>query len=356
MLRWHPALPALASMVISATLSGVLAAQSIPATDYGAAVALYRSGRPREAIAALARIDRIRTRQGAEDFVQRRSQLGRAILVSAALLHLDAGAGDRAAPRRPEFAWQTDLAIRLLTAVDDMPGVKGRDDASAGLRGTRAVASMMLDDVSGRDARVYAERALSKFGNDGPLLTIAGIACETEGTGRWDVYSTSGRRMAFAWEHGYLHDARQYLDRAIAASPDGFEAQVHLAHVDVLENDDHAADDRLSRLLTRDPPAVWAYLTHLQRGEIRLRAGDRTGAQSEIDAALQLFPDAQSGLVTLSALLYRADDRLGAARVVERLLGGGRTIEAADPWWDYRFGHWKAAETWLEPLRAEARP
>ena len=55
------------------------------------------------------------------------------------------------------------------------------------------------------------------------------------------------------------------------------------------------------------------------------------------------FQRRQSGLTTLSALLYQAGDRQGAARTIDRLFAAQAAPDAADPWWDYRFGHWKTA-------------
>jgi hypothetical protein len=326
-----------------------LAAQRA-ADGYAQVVARYRAGETRAATALFSKLDRDEVRRGIADLLKERTEAGRADLLAAGLLQLDSSLGTGPGPRAADFDRQVDSAMRLMAAADNL-SPRGPDLAA--LRVSRAVALFMLDDVSGRDARHYAEVALAKFHDDGPLLLAAGAACETEGTGRWDSYSVRGRRTVRMLSRAYLRDARQYLQRASTRLPDPSEAEVHLAHLDVLDNDDKPAEARLDRLLGRNPPANWKYLALLQQSEIRLRAGEGRASLDAIQAALAIFPAAQSGLVTLSALLYQAGDRTEGARVTERLFA--RTSEADDPWWDYRFGHWKTAEAWLAPLRAEIR-
>jgi tetratricopeptide (TPR) repeat protein len=341
-----------ACLSVAMSVPQLLAAQ--PASDgYARAVTLYRAGATQEAILAFSKLDRGTAQVAARALVKQRGNAGRPTLLAAALLHLDASLGSRPGPRAADFDAQVDLARQLINAADDL--APRRDGPRGALLLSRAVAFFMLDDVSGRDAREYAEQALVTFRDDGPLLLAAGAACETQGTGRWDIYSPNGRRTVRALSHNYLLHARKFLQRAIDLLPDPAEAEMHLAHIEILDNDDRAADDRLTQLLARNPAPIWKYLALLQQSEIHLRAGEGQASLAKVNGALDIFPAAPSGLTTLSALLYQAGDRQGAARTADRLFAAQAAPDAADPWWDYRFGHWKTAEQWLAPLRTEVR-
>ena len=77
------------------------------------------------------------------------------------------------------------------------------------------------------------------------------------------------------------------------------------------------------------------HLAHLTRGLMLDAAGQETQAESALRAAVEVSPNAQSGVMALAARLFRSGQREEAAVLMDRL---ATTTEASDPWREYSFG------------------
>jgi tetratricopeptide (TPR) repeat protein len=236
-----------------------------------------------------------------------------------------------------------------------MAGVARASSDATELGALHVVALLLLDDVSGRDARTYLKDWLFDFPNATTLLIAMGSACESQGTGRWDAITDYGLPTVEATEYQYLNDALRYFDAALARQPGSAEALLHKAVVLKVLHDTTAAEHAARAVLTMDPAPEWRYLALLTLGGLRANAADRDGAMHAIGDALRLFPNAQSGTLALAALQDANNQPEVAGDIVQRLMRGSPTAGVTDPWWDYRFGHAKKAMVILNALRAEMR-
>jgi hypothetical protein len=111
------------------------------------------------------------------------------------------------------------------------------------------------------------------------------------------------------------------------------EATVRLGVMAYWQRDDDRALDLLRRSegLTRDPWLI--YLARFVSGLIQERHGHSSDAESLYRRALMAVPRAESGVVSLAALLFRSDRREEAERLTQEMLA--TRPAPADPWRGY---------------------
>lgn len=116
---------------------------------------------------------------------------------------------------------------------------------------------------------------------------------------------------------------------------------LRLQHVEIAtEQFDEVLD------LTDDPFLL--YLAHFLGGKAREQQGDRANAIASYRAALAIVPRAQSATFALASLLFLADARDEAARLIESAIV---VPVASDPWRDYQAGDFRFWGQRLSALR-----
>jgi tetratricopeptide (TPR) repeat protein len=129
-----------------------------------------------------------------------------------------------------------------------------------------------------------------------------------------------------------LERAKHHYQRALGIHPQHSEARIRLAHVLMV---DARAKDALALLEAPFETAdlVLSYYRYLFLGRAYHRMGKLDEARQSYDAAAQIFPDAQSPWVALSALAAGIGDGEGSRAALERIIQ--RADALADPWWQY---------------------
>jgi tetratricopeptide (TPR) repeat protein len=331
----------------------VRAAQDADDAEYVGAIQQYIRGYPVDAVAIVKRFDQGRLKNNVSRLTARRRDVGRINVLGAGLLHLEIALSERNIPGRYAFELNLGLARDLLRAADGMERAARASQDTTELRALHVVGLFLLDEVSGRDARFYIEQWLGQFPNDPALLIAAGTACESQGTGRWDALTEHGLQTVVATERRYMGDALRYFDAALARQPQAVEALVHKATVLRVLHDDASAERVTRAALDAHPTPEWRYLALLTLGELRSNAGDRDAAMNAIREAVRLFPSAQSGALALAALQDANHELDVATNTVRQAIQRPLTTNTADPWWDYRLAHAKAAIDMLNELRTE---
>jgi tetratricopeptide (TPR) repeat protein len=129
-----------------------------------------------------------------------------------------------------------------------------------------------------------------------------------------------------------LELAEHHYERTLDIHPQHSEARIRLARVLMI---DDRAKDALPLLEapfeTADP--VLLYYRYLFLGRACHRTGKLDEARKSYEAAAQLFPNAQSPWLALSALAAGIGDAEGSRAALERIIQ--RTDALDDPWWHY---------------------
>jgi tetratricopeptide (TPR) repeat protein len=146
-------------------------------------------------------------------------------------------------------------------------------------------------------------------------------------------------------------DAERFYRRALSLDPALAEARVRLARLlDLRKRHDEAARELTVALGGSASPAVMFY-ARLFAGRTAQALGRASEAASHHEAALALFPDAQSALLAVSQLALAESDVAASIAPVERL--GPRSADsAADPWWHYHLCAGRDADALLAAVWA----
>ena len=159
-------------------------------------------------------------------------------------------------------------------------------------------------------------------------------------------------RAAPVSERATNNEAERLFRRALAVDGSMAEARVRIGRLLILRTRYDEADRELTRALatTRDPAV--AYLAHLFASRADARLGRDTAAADHAQAALDLFPDAQSALIASSLLALRRADVAGALAPIDRLARLADARPPRDPWSEYHMGAGRDAVAWLTSLWA----
>jgi hypothetical protein len=148
-------------------------------------------------------------------------------------------------------------------------------------------------------------------------------------------------------------DAENLFRHALDVDATVVEARVRLARLLEIRGVYPEADADLAQAIATNPPPVLSYFAELLASRAARALGQLDAAVGHADAALKLFPDAQSGLIAKSQIgVLRADldGALAAVRHLSAPITGPR--EEADPWWLYQFGSGRESAMLLANLRA----
>ncbi len=195
--------------------------------------------------------------------------------------------------------------------------------------------------------------ALQKFPSDERILFYAGALHETWASpANQNVLLPRGAKTSYRSREEELDLARQFFEKAIAASPVFAEAHLRLGRVlGQLGHHAKAADElQLASSSLKDPQLL--YYAALYLGS-EFAALSRPGeARSQFDRAATLCPTAQAPLLALSELAHSGGDaeaaRLAAQRVFELPI---EDFWNDDPWRIYDLSHVRDAAALIEELR-----
>jgi tetratricopeptide (TPR) repeat protein len=145
--------------------------------------------------------------------------------------------------------------------------------------------------------------------------------------------------------------AEDRFRRALELDPALVEARVRLARLLGVRGRQQEARREAEAALYGTLGGTTAYYAHLFAGRAAAAERDLRSASSHFDAALALYPGAQSALLAQSqAALMRGDDG-EAAKVLEVLSRAAtRRSLAEDPWWYYHMGPGRDARELLSAL------
>jgi len=142
------------------------------------------------------------------------------------------------------------------------------------------------------------------------------------------------------------HDA---LTRALQLAPESIEAQLRLAHVEMLQHRDASAAARLEPLVASASDRRTAYLARLFLADILMRTDAAPRAAALLEEAIALVPSGQAAHVALAQLARDRGEFGHAAVLVHRMLNA--PVKPDDPWLGYPYGQF-----WMTgPLIAELR-
>jgi tetratricopeptide (TPR) repeat protein len=147
-------------------------------------------------------------------------------------------------------------------------------------------------------------------------------------------------------------DAEALFRHAIDADGSLVEARVRLGRLLLIRGRDAEAATMLAQAVTaaRDPAV--AYLAHLLAARAATRLGRLDEADAHTDAALALFPGAQSALIAKSYVALQRADAAGALDPINRLAQRDSRVPPRDPWSEYYLGAGRDSTALLSDLRS----
>lgn len=150
-------------------------------------------------------------------------------------------------------------------------------------------------------------------------------------------------------------EAERLFRRVLTIDPARADARLRLGRLLIIRRRYAEADAELTRALATSRDRRTSYLAHLFAGRASARLGRFEAAATHIDAALALFPDAQSALLARSQLALQRADVTGALSPVDRLAHVNHDRPPVDPWLTYDAGPGRDASTLLADLWASMR-
>jgi tetratricopeptide (TPR) repeat protein len=194
----------------------------------------------------------------------------------------------------------------------------------------------------------YVDEALEDFPKDARILLATGSRHELN----WWTSPYNARRNLSTqplYVTRSLVAARDWLRRSVSADPNEAEARLRLIHV-YLELDDLGPIAALlgSHDWSREQPA-FRYLAALFDGDLHERKGDHAAAAAAYERASRLTGRPQSALVARAYVGHAHDERLDAARTVERAIGDWP--DELDPWWLFIQGQAWRFDAYLKTAR-----
>jgi tetratricopeptide (TPR) repeat protein len=136
--------------------------------------------------------------------------------------------------------------------------------------------------------------------------------------------------------------------KALAADAGHVEARIRLGRLLLLEGQlDRAVGELRTALAAADSP-ILRYFAQLFLGRAYELLAQTEGARQAYEAAVQLFPEAQSPRLALSQIALQAGRRSTAHEILEFLSRSSRS--GADPWWNYHHEREPQDVVWLERL------
>jgi tetratricopeptide (TPR) repeat protein len=150
-----------------------------------------------------------------------------------------------------------------------------------------------------------------------------------------------------------LRRAEEFFRRAVELDGSYAEARVHLGRVLGLQGRHEEAASQLQQATATAHDSLTRYYAWLFLGAEEQWLGHADRARQSFDAAVALFPRAQSPHLALSQLARRNGDRGGALRAIQQVLNlPADDSQREDPWWAYFHDPGDKAEAMMHEMRA----
>jgi tetratricopeptide (TPR) repeat protein len=147
-------------------------------------------------------------------------------------------------------------------------------------------------------------------------------------------------------------DAEALFRHAIDADGSLVEARVRLGRLLLIRGRDAEAATMLATAIAAAREPTVAYLAHLFAARAATRLGRLDEADAHTDAALALFPGAQSAIIAKSYVALQRADAAGALDPINRLAQRDSRVPPRDPWSEYYLGAGRNSTALLSDLRS----
>jgi tetratricopeptide (TPR) repeat protein len=259
--------------------------------------------------------------------------------------------------------WNWPFARRLLAAT---PVVRGDSFVSKWYHATTAY--LFINAYYG-EADAHLGDAAAALPDDPQVLFDRGCIAETLAGNLFQSVAIDDRALrAFNQPSAHKDPLRRSVElpstealnaraedlfrRALAADPRLFEAQVRLSRLVDIDGRHAEALEHAGLALDMRPPANVAFYAHLFAARSAAALGRLDDAQGHVNAALALFPKAESALLAASHVALLNADPQRAFSLFARLrdlVPEDRTA-LADPWILYSYGAGRLVEPLLSDL------
>jgi tetratricopeptide (TPR) repeat protein len=260
---------------------------------------------------------------------------------------------------RPSWHWQ--FARDLLDRITPRPAT----DPFVG-RWYHAMIAYLFGGTRYGEASPLLRRATEMLPNDARILFDRACLSETLGAPHIQAVLNDPRvvagtmpdtprgvtraAVAAGGERQANGEAESLFRRALAADGSLVDARVRLGRLLLLRGRDAEAATMLAQAVadSRDPAVT--YLSHLLAARADERLGNLDEATDHADAALALFPGAQSALVAKSHVALQRADAAGALDPINRLAQRDSRVPPRDPWSEYYLGAGRDSSALLSAL------
>jgi hypothetical protein len=260
---------------------------------------------------------------------------------------------DGEAGERNVLNWHWALARDLLDARD----LAASDPFTASWY--HAVALYMLDQVLLGELEPHLMKGFQMFPTDPRIQFDDACLADVFGARRVQAVLISSQLRDFrlripSAEDTNLH-AKVRFARVLELDMNFVEARVRLARLQIEEGRDADALALLATAFKLPMKPELEYMAHLFAGRANAGLGQTEAAAAHFNAALELFPTAQTPVVGLSHLYLQAGELERAASFAASLRPDPGNAERNDPWWSYFQATWMGEGTLLDLLRDEVR-
>jgi tetratricopeptide (TPR) repeat protein len=346
----------LAAALLASVLPVVADADRDTGSPYWDTVEQYRRGEHEPALARLAEVSRsVLSEELLQVFnlrrdaarcrdCQARRRLQGLPLRAAVLLHTDRAWAGRAAAANV-------VHLRMAALLLDAARLQSPETETFARRWWLVVTLKAFARTDGSLALRLGRDGLGLFPGDPDLLLAVGTLQEAVAT------PTPGGPAALAGaqlDTSRLQEAEAHLQAAAGAHPEPAEALLRLGRVESLLGRP-GADATLGRVLEATTDARLLYLARLFLGSLEEKAGRTAAAARHYSAAMALVPAGQAARIALSHAQQREGDPASARRTLDAALSWPPRARAADPFWQYPWGHCRRVDDLLAELRSNAR-
>jgi tetratricopeptide (TPR) repeat protein len=270
---------------------------------------------------------------------------------------ISASDGEYEGTSRP--SWHGKFARGLLDRITPAPAA----DPFVG-RWYHTMIAYLFSGTRYGEASPFLQRAATLLPNDARILFDR--ACQSEALGSSYVQAVlndpraragaaqgvpgGATRVSVVGEREANGDAERLFRHALYVDGSLVEARMRLGRLLLLRGRDAEAATMLAQAVAdaRDPAV--AYLSHLFAARADERRGKLDEAAAHADAALALFPGAQSALIAKSHIALQRADAAGALDPIGRLKSFPWARPPRDPWAEYYLGAGRDSTALLSSL------
>jgi hypothetical protein len=199
-----------------------------------------------------------------------------------------------------------------------------------------ATTAIMLKNRKRAFADNNIERGLHFFPSDPDLLFLSGALHEIFAMPQnQNVLPLSGYSFKYGSTEAELKSAQNDFQKSLKKNYNFPEAHLRLGRVTGLRGDHATAIHELQTALDNLTDPRSQYYACLFLGNEYLALHQREEAKRHFERASNLFPEAQSPLLSLSYLARSSGHPKDALIITQKLLDLSASPLSSDPWWDY---------------------